>query len=150
SDLRKSLMGQHFSALTQLLDRAEREGGACYAALFELTDKVLIDKLAQCKDLHLILSNNNTEKTKTEAMIYDGKNHDAVVALKKSAKEIIRRYMPQGQIGHNKFIVYVDRHKTPRAVLTGSTNWTASGLCTQSNNAIVIENEALASFYLEY
>ncbi|WP_254508482.1 phospholipase D-like domain-containing protein [Anatilimnocola floriformis] len=150
SPFRKSLMGEHFSALTQLLDRAESEGGSCWAALFELTDKALIDKLAACKDLHLILSNNNTEKTETKPMVYDGKNNAAAVALEPTCQELVRRYMPTGQIGHNKFMVYKDKKGKPRAVLTGSTNWTASGMCTQSNNAIIIESEALARIYLEY
>lgn len=149
SDLRKTLSGQLFGALTKLLDRAKSEGGSCWAALYELTDPVLIDKLVECDDLHLILSNNNTEKTKTAPAVYDGKNQKGAKALKK-AKELIRRYMPTGQIGHNKFVVYVDANKKPKAVLTGSTNWTASGLCTQSNNAILIESEKLAGEFLQY
>lgn len=149
SDLRKTLSGQLFGTLTKLLERAKSEGGSCWAALYELTDPVLIEKLVECDDLHLILSNNNTEKTETAPAVYDGKNQKGAKALKK-AKELIRRYMPTGQIGHNKFVVYVDANKKPKAVLTGSTNWTASGLCTQSNNAILIESEKLAGEYLQY
>lgn len=37
-----------------------------------------------------------------------------------------------------------------KAVATGSTNWTETGLCTQTNNVIIIEDEALAAHYLEY
>ena len=149
--LRASLSGQLFGALTKLLDRAQKEGGSCYAALYELTDKVLIEKLVGCNKLHLILANNNDEKeeNKKKITIYDGKNEAGAKALK-HAKELIRRYMPQGQIGHNKFVVYVDGKGKPKAVLTGSTNWTASGLCTQSNNAILIESEKLAAEYLQY
>jgi phosphatidylserine/phosphatidylglycerophosphate/cardiolipin synthase-like enzyme len=36
----------------------------------------------------------------------------------------------------------------PKAVWTGSTNWTVTGLCTQSNNAILIENAEIAGWYL--
>lgn len=149
STLRKSLSGQLFGALTKLLDRAKQDGGSCWASLYELTDPVLIERLAACDDLHLILSNNNTAKTTTQPEIYDGKNQPAVAQLH-NAKELIRRYMPTGQIGHNKFMVYVDPDGTPRAVLTGSTNWTPSGLCTQSNNAIVIESTKLAKQFLSY
>lgn len=151
STLRKSLSAQLFGALTKLLDRAKNEGGSCWAALYELTDPILIDKLAECDDLHLILANNNGEKTENgkPVTIYDGKNAAGAKALK-NAKELIRRYMPQGQIGHNKFVVYVDANDTPKAVLTGSTNWTPSGLCTQSNNAIVIESTELAAEFLQY
>jgi hypothetical protein len=38
----------------------------------------------------------------------------------------------------------------PKAVLTGSTNWTATGLCTQSNNCIIVESSELAHQYLVY
>lgn len=150
-DLRKSLCGQLYEALTQLLDRAKRDGGSCWASLYEMTDPQLIDRLTECKDLHLILSNDNDEKqqNKKKVVIYDGKNQPGVKKLK-NAKEIIRRYMPSGHIGHNKFFVYCDKVGNAKAVLTGSTNWTASGLCTQSNNAILIEDDRLASDYLQY
>ena len=148
SKLRARLMGQHFGALTQLLDRADKNGGSCWASLYELTDGPLIDRLASCKDLHLILSNNNGEGTGPGQ--YDAKNHPAAERLKATATELFRRYMPTGQIGHNKFVVYKDGQGKPTAVLTGSTNWTATGLCTQSNNAIVIEDADLAQFYLDY
>lgn len=144
SKLRARLMGQHFAALTHLLERAATEGGSCWASLYELTDQELIDKLHACKDLHLILSNNNSEE------LYDGQNKPAADRLKETASELYRRYMPTGQIGHNKFVVYKDKDNKPTAVLTGSTNWTATGLCTQSNNAIIIENTELAELYLEY
>ncbi len=53
-------------------------------------------------------------------------------------------------IGHNKFLVYVDHGGAARAVLLGSTNWTSTGLCTQTNNTLVIENRKLAERYLDY
>jgi hypothetical protein len=34
--------------------------------------------------------------------------------------------------------------------MTGSTNWTSGGLCAQSNNAVVIKSDDLASAYLDY
>ncbi len=58
--------------------------------------------------------------------------------------------MPNGRIARNKFLVYVDSKGKPKAVFTGSTNWTATGLCTQTNNSIVIDNDALAKRYLAY
>jgi phosphatidylserine/phosphatidylglycerophosphate/cardiolipin synthase-like enzyme len=55
-----------------------------------------------------------------------------------------------GHIGHNKFAVYVGAGEVPKAVLTGSTNWTPTGLCGQSNNAVIIESVELARQYFEY
>ena len=161
SDLRKSLSGQLFAALTTLLDRAKRDGGSCWASLYELTDPTLIDRLCACDEIHLILSNNNgspddgSEGDDPNSNQYDGKNQPAAAKIAAAIagrhnSELIRRYMPPGHIGHNKFMVYKDKQGTSRAVLTGSTNWTATGLCTQSNNAIIIESTDLAGQYLEY
>jgi phosphatidylserine/phosphatidylglycerophosphate/cardiolipin synthase-like enzyme len=156
--LRQHLSGQMFPTLTTLLDRAKKDGGSCFASLFELTDGDLIQKLCDCDDLHLILSNNNGEPAKgsgvSAADVYDQKNHPAQVALEQAAHagkkiELIRRYMPNGHIGHNKFMIYADA-QGPKAVLTGSTNWTATGLCTQNNNAIILESAELAKLYMEY
>ena len=58
--------------------------------------------------------------------------------------------MPTGHIGHNKFVVYADAAGKPAAVLLGSTNWTANGLCAQTNNSLVIESPALAAEYMDY
>ena len=35
----------------------------------------------------------------------------------------------------------------PRAVWTGSTNWSTTGLCTQVNNGLLIDNKAVAKLY---
>lgn len=42
---------------------------------------------------------------------------------------------------HNKFMVIC----VPRWVWTGSTNWTKTGLSTQANNAILIDDPLLAT-----
>ena len=153
SQIRHNLEGEMFNALTILLNRAKDEGGSCWASLYELTDTALIQKLVDCAELHLILSNNNSGSGSN--IVYDGANQDAAEligeAIQKHGKgELIRRFMPNGHIGHNKFMVYKDKHGTAKAVLTGSTNWTATGLCTQNNNCIIIESAALASLYTQY
>jgi phosphatidylserine/phosphatidylglycerophosphate/cardiolipin synthase-like enzyme len=61
-----------------------------------------------------------------------------------------RMFTNSARIGHNKFAVYVTADDTPAAVMTGSTNWTPTGLCTQSNNTILIEDPALATDYWHY
>lgn len=58
--------------------------------------------------------------------------------------------MPANHIGHNKFLVYVDKDDMPQSVLLGSTNWTSTGLCTQTNNSLIIDNTELARRYLSY
>jgi len=51
-------------------------------------------------------------------------------------------------LAHNKFLVLCDARKKPLAVWTGSTNWTKTGLCTQANNALLVQNPSVAQFYL--
>jgi phosphatidylserine/phosphatidylglycerophosphate/cardiolipin synthase-like enzyme len=146
--VRGRLTGELQDAVLSLLARRKSEGGECYAALYELTDDLLITRLeAAGKKLHLVLSNN----TGDDKTVYDGANHAARQRLAKTAGELLSRYMPESRsIGHNKFMVYVDSHGKPQAVLTGSTNWTGSGLCTQNNNAIIVRSPELAKRYLDY
>jgi phosphatidylserine/phosphatidylglycerophosphate/cardiolipin synthase-like enzyme len=48
---------------------------------------------------------------------------------------------------HNKFLVFCDANDDPQTVWTGSTNWTITGLCTQTNNGILIDDKNLALAY---
>ncbi len=51
---------------------------------------------------------------------------------------------------HNKFVVESDAAgKKYSRVLTGSTNWTTTGLCTQLNNVLIIEDTAIAGRYFD-
>jgi hypothetical protein len=51
---------------------------------------------------------------------------------------------------HNKFVVESDTSgKNAGRILTGSTNWTTSGLCTQLNNVLIVEGPDIAGRYLD-
>ena len=139
--LRNALAGQILEGLELLLRRAAAEGGACYAALYELTDPELVQLLLGAGNLHLILSNAGT---------HDSENQPARQALHDRGIDIVDRFVPSGHIGHNKFCVYADAGNTPQAVLLGSTNWTDTAVCAQSNNALVVANPDLARAYLDY
>ncbi|MGJ7573578.1 phospholipase D-like domain-containing protein [Variovorax sp. RB2P76] len=168
SKLRESLSGDMIEAIQEFLARADGKG-KIYAALYELKDPQLIGWLAGLGErLHIVLgdskededvlgedgkpvkvTNPKTGKTKVKTVKVDGNEH-ARKTLTGTAAEIHNRIMANGHIAHNKFLVYVDSKGKPKAVFTGSTNWTATGLCTQTNNAIVIDNQALAERYLAY
>jgi phosphatidylserine/phosphatidylglycerophosphate/cardiolipin synthase-like enzyme len=94
----------------------------------------------------LILSNADSDTA------YDGTNADTRRRLHDSLGDaaIHDRLLRGNHIGHNKFVVYVDPGGTAKAVLTGSTNWTATGMCSQSNNVTLLEDEKIAARYLEY
>ncbi|TGV63991.1 hypothetical protein EN803_34840, partial [Mesorhizobium sp. M2D.F.Ca.ET.160.01.1.1] len=69
--------------------------------------------------------------------------HDAGVV-------VTDRLFNNNHIGHNKFAVYRDAQGDPRAVMTGSTNWTSTGICGQSNNAFVRDDPAMAKVFNAY
>jgi len=159
--IRSFLTADVLGFLLRLIDRAEAGNGELYGALYELHDKQLIDRLtalAQAGKAHVILStagkvdpNPKNAPPPKKKMVWDAENHDARAGLHAAAPADTqdRLFNNDDHIGHNKFLVYVEG-TTPRAVLTGSTNWTETGLCTQSNNVILIENEKLARRYLDY
>jgi hypothetical protein len=139
--LRLQLAGQMIDALETLLNRAKVEGGSCYAALYELADPELLDRLLATPSLHLVLSNTGPD---------DATDKDARAALHQAGIDVTDRMLGSGHIGHNKFMVYVDASDQPQAVLTGSTNWTSTAICAQSNNALICEDPNVAAAYLEY
>ncbi len=128
-------------ALFKLLERARTQGGKCYCALYEFNDPELESVLIGSPFVHIILSN---------AGIDDSTNRSTRQALHESNTDTIDRILGSGHIGHNKFVIYVDSNNKPQTVLTGSTNWTATGLCGQTNNAIIIESSHIATLFLEY
>lgn len=139
--LRQSLAGDSISALKSLLEKAKTQGGQCYGALYELSDTDLEQELIGSPFVHMILSNTGTD---------DQENSPARQALHESNVDVYDRMLANGHIGHNKSLVYVDSNGTPQAVLTGSTNWTPTGLCAQSNNAMIIESPDVAALYYDY
>jgi phosphatidylserine/phosphatidylglycerophosphate/cardiolipin synthase-like enzyme len=147
--LRIRLVGDLEKGVLRLLERATKEGGQCFCALYELSDKDLIDNLAVLKGkVHIVLSNAG-EDTKKGAGDGDKTNTDARKGFHKLKLDVTDRMLKKGHIGHNKFVVYVGKNG-PEAVLSGSTNWTPTGLCAQSNNAIIVDSPDLAKQYLAY
>ncbi|MBI3197287.1 MAG: hypothetical protein HYZ40_07215 [Rhodospirillales bacterium] len=145
---RARLSGELPKGVVALLERMKADGGECYASLYELTDDQLTAPLVDAGGkLHMILSNNTGDKT---AGVYDHANQEARRKLDESDVELVSRFLPDGRgIGHNKFVVY-RKSGEAHSVMTGSTNWTRSGLCTQNNNAVVVHSPQLAESYMEY
>ncbi len=174
NQLRKDLTGQTLGALIKFLSRAKGTGHI-YAALYELTDKELIRSLvALGKKLDIVMadivakpagSDGSSTAAKAEGKKKAGKknrqgkkgagsdgpeNQFAWTEISAKADESLYRRPPNGHIVHNKFLIYVDAKKKPQAVLTGSTNWTATGLCAQTNNVLVIDDPKVAQRYFDY
>jgi phosphatidylserine/phosphatidylglycerophosphate/cardiolipin synthase-like enzyme len=148
--IRINLMGQLSEGVTSLLDRADKGGGIIHAALYELNDPNGLEKRLQAnpKSRTVILGNEQSVDPKTKATIEDADSKNRA-ALKAAGVAVIDRLLGKGDIPHNKFLVLSEKG-APTAVLSGSTNWTATGLCTQTNNALVIESADVAQRYIDY
>jgi len=142
--IRIRLMGELEEGVTSLLDRADKKGGIIHAALYELNDPNGLEKHLQANpnSRNVILGNEQSDTT-------EDADADNRAALKAAGARVIDRILPKGDIPHNKFVVLTEGNR-PAAVLTGSTNWTSTGLCTQTNNALVIESADVARRYMEY
>jgi len=136
--LREQLAGHLKPALLDLLKNAP---GPVYAALYELNDAEVIAGLkALGSRCHLILGNGAFGKGKTD------ENADVRQDLRTTSQiDLHDRIVSQGHFAHNKFILFCDAAGMPEKVWTGSTNLTVTGLCTQVNNGILIEDPGVAA-----
>jgi phosphatidylserine/phosphatidylglycerophosphate/cardiolipin synthase-like enzyme len=150
NSLRKDLAGDITDTLTQFVAQT-KAAGTLYAALYELTDKELLDSLGEAGEkLNIVLANIVAKPKPGGSEETPGENDASERKLKASAKSLLYRTPPSSHIVHNKFLIYVDSSGTPQSVLTGSCNWTDTGLCAQTNNSIVIRDSAVAARYMAY
>lgn len=147
--VRQFLSGLLREELLGLLTEVRTKPNAkAYAALYELEDDELEDALIACGDrIEIVLANGSVDEAGAD------QNASARKRLNDAGLTVHNRMVSPGALGHNKFVV-VCRHDAagdhPVKVLTGSTNWTRTGLCTQVNNAVIIEDPAVAGAYLAH
>ena len=154
--IRLMLSGEIQTGVELLLDRADQEGGEIRGALYELNDPRGLETTLHGKDKEAagrraIVLGNARESTGKGADRKDIPDADSAnrQALKDAGADVVDRILPSGRIPHNKFMLLKEQD-SPTAVLTGSTNWTTTGLCTQTNNALVINSPAVAAHYAAY
>jgi phosphatidylserine/phosphatidylglycerophosphate/cardiolipin synthase-like enzyme len=142
--LRNELSGLLRPQILSMLADAKAQNGKIFAALYELNDPELIPALAAFgPDCNLILGNGAFSEQKPD------ENADVRAQLRANTKiNVFDRMVSEGHFAHNKFVVFCDSAGNPVRVLTGSTNWTTSGLCTQANNGLVIDDPNVAADYL--
>jgi phosphatidylserine/phosphatidylglycerophosphate/cardiolipin synthase-like enzyme len=154
--IRDFLSGDLRLALLNQLEQARANGGQVYAALFELSDNELIDALCALKErANVVLSNGSVTPVKGETSAEARKRDENETARARLLEHNVRvhvesehRFLSPGALGHNKFLVRTDKNGKPLAAWTGSTNWAPTGLCTQVNNGLLIEDPAIAQVYL--
>jgi phosphatidylserine/phosphatidylglycerophosphate/cardiolipin synthase-like enzyme len=143
NDLRNALSGLLRPQLLSLLADTKKNNGEIYAALYELNDPELIPALvALGQKCHLILANGAFKSGKPD------ENADVRAKLRGKV-DLHDRIVTGSHFAHNKFVVFCDSSGTPQSVLSGSTNWTKTGLCTQANNGIIVNDPALAADFLD-
>lgn len=141
--LRNALSGLLRPEILDLLAATLKSNGEIYAALYELNDLELIPALeAFGKNCNLILANGAFKPPTND-------ENAGVRAELKSKVTVIDRMVTGSHFAHNKFIVFCDSTGKPQQVLTGSTNWTFSGLCTQANNGLIINDAGVAQDFLD-
>jgi len=142
--LRERLAGDVLPVLQGLFAKAKEIGGTLRFALYELKDKELVSLLtAHSARVEVILC---TAGSNADDTVWDTTNKDSRKALIDTGVPVHHRlFNTSARIGHNKFAVLRDAHAKPIGVLTGSTNWTSTGMCGQSNNASVITQAKLAA-----
>lgn len=140
---RKYLAGDVIPLINELLEKP----GEFYLGLYELEDEELEELLLTNKSrIHVILSNTSATDKK-----WDARNKAARKKLVDAGVDVQHRMFNNStHIGHNKFVVHVPPNGGRKSVLTGSTNWTSTGLAGQTNNTLLIEDDKVADIFLAY
>jgi phosphatidylserine/phosphatidylglycerophosphate/cardiolipin synthase-like enzyme len=143
NSLRNALSGLLRRQLLDMLNDVKKNDGEIYAALYELNDPELIPALvALGQKCHLILANGAFNSKKPD-------ENSAVRAQLRGKIDLHDRLVGSGHFAHNKFIVACDSAGKPQRVLSGSTNWTKTGLCTQANNGIIVDDPDLGAHFID-
>jgi phosphatidylserine/phosphatidylglycerophosphate/cardiolipin synthase-like enzyme len=140
---RRYLAGDALTEILNFLSDADRRGSEIYAAIYEMDDQQLVDALKPFgKRGHVLIGNGTANKPDISTQL-----NAANLVVKHRDLSNAGRSSPSV---HNKFVVESGAGgKNASRVLTGSTNWTTSGLCTQLNNMLIIENPTIAARYLD-
>jgi phosphatidylserine/phosphatidylglycerophosphate/cardiolipin synthase-like enzyme len=140
---RHYLAGDALHEILRFLRDADRRGSAIHVAIYEMNDRELVEALKPFGNRgHVLLGNGSATKPwvapELTAAGLDVKHRDLSHHGKSSPSV------------HNKFVVESDAAgKVASRVLTGSTNWTTSGLCTQLNNVLIMEDADITGRYLD-
>ncbi len=137
---REYLSGELRLALRRVLADAQSSPKAeIYAALFELDDPELVaDLCALGPRAHVILANGAD---------HDGDENEEARGTLAAAKVDVHKRTTGSRLAHNKFLVVCEPRASPKLTWTGSTNWSMTGLCTQVNNGLRIDNAEIAGYY---
>jgi phosphatidylserine/phosphatidylglycerophosphate/cardiolipin synthase-like enzyme len=138
SAARRYLAGDALPQILGFLRDVDVKNGSIYAAIYEINDQQLIDALKPFG-------------SRGHVLIGNGSGTDPTVAAQLTQAGLEVRHRDLSKAGrsspsvHNKFVVEADTTGAHASrVLTGSTNWTTTGLCTQLNNVLIVDDATIA------
>ena len=137
------LAGDALREILAFLRDADRRGSTIHAAIYEMNDHELVDALKPFGSRgHVLLGNGGATQPWVAQEL-------AAASLEVKHRDLSHHGRSSPSV-HNKFVVESDAAgKNASRVLTGSTNWTTTGLCTQLNNVLIIEDTVIAARYLD-
>jgi phosphatidylserine/phosphatidylglycerophosphate/cardiolipin synthase-like enzyme len=140
---RRYLAGDALSEILGFLRAADRRGSTIHAAIYEMNDHELVDALKPFGNRgHVLLGNGGATRPWVAQEL-------TAAGLEVRHRDLSHRGDSSPSV-HNKFVVESDRSGANASrVLTGSTNWTTTGLCTQLNNVLIVEDKVIAARFLE-
>ncbi|WP_208545803.1 phospholipase D-like domain-containing protein [Paraburkholderia steynii] len=134
---RRYLSGEARTQILQFLADADRRGSEFFAAIYEIGDRELVDAMKPFGARgHILIGNGDgTESWVAPELVAAGVDvrHRDLSRAGRSSPSV-----------HNKFVVEVAGDR-PTRVLTGSTNFTTTGLCTQLNNVLIVSRPTIAA-----
>ncbi|WP_426442024.1 phospholipase D-like domain-containing protein [Bradyrhizobium genosp. P] len=139
---RRYLSGDALHQILAFLHDADLRGSQVHAAIYEMNDEELVGALKPFGKRGSVLLGNGSATKPNIAVELSG----AGLTVKHRDLSNAGRSSPSV---HNKYVVESDAQGNAIRVLTGSTNWTTTGLCTQLNNVLIIENAVIAKRYLD-
>lgn len=140
-------------ALLAYMEKAVDHTWALHGAIYEFQQPELLRGLQAAigrgVDVKMVYHHRHKSEHDTTAW----KNDEAVKRAELESVCKRRKAAPQSAIMHNKFLVLLHKEHgrlVPKAVWTGSTNWTDGALYGQLNVGHAIYDEGLARLYDDY
>lgn len=142
-------------AIIEFLAQAKDDTFALHAAIYEFQKTNLVQGLKDAQDRGAEVKVAYHHRRKNDKDETAPENDEAAEAAGfKPGTCVQRGANPQNAIMHNKFVVLLQKDGTgnlvPKAVWTGSTNWTDGGIYGQLNVGHAVYDEKVAGIYEKY
>lgn len=136
-------------ALIEFIGSARDASFELHAAIYEFQKPELLAALKLADRRHVKVKVVYHAREKHDPKDHTARDNKAAIANQEIVFATPRKANPQDAIMHNKFVVLLE-HGKPKAVWTGSTNWSEGAIYGQLNLGHAIYDPALAETYEKY